>query len=563
MSGNLTLTNFERFQALINSLTLKLKAENIVKRIWARDYTVWKNDPAEISNRLGWLDSPENMESGIPEISDFADNINYEKIPNVLLMGMGGSSLAAEFFGSVKIKDKSRFNFDVIDSTHPGVVKRYSDNLDPSQTLYIASTKSGGTAETISLLKYFYNLVRDSVGKKRVGAHFVAITDPGSGLEKIARENGFHKIFLNDPDIGGRFSALSYFGLVPAALNEWNISSLLERARQMSEKCRREDKNPGFFLGVLIGWLAVKGLNKPTIILPESSKLFGAWIEQLIAESTGKDGKGVLPIVVGDIGDICCYADDRYLVLLKIAGDNTGDEAFENARKAGIPAIRIDLEDLYDFGEQFFMWEFATAVAGHMLKINPFNQPDVESAKSAAAEMVNTYRSNGKLSKPESITIEEGIDLYKPFSGKSLKWALESFFKEAKNLRGSYISIQAYLDPVQQIRQLLDEFKTEVEKKLKLPVTVGFGPRYLHSTGQLHKGDSGKGFFIQLMEDYEPELLIPDDFGRPDGSIAFGALIKAQCIGDRKGLLQAKRNVLSIRFNADTIKGLERLISGL
>ena len=563
MSGNFTLTNFERFQALIDSFILKLKEDDITKRILAKDYTVWNADPGEISNRLGWLDSPESMESRISEISKFANDINSEKISNILLMWMGGSSLAAIFFGSVKVKDKSRFNFYVIDSTHPGVVKRYSDILDPSQTLYIASTKSGGTVETISLLKYFYNFVRDSVGEKRVGERFVAITDPGSGLEKIAREYNFRKVFLNDPDIGGRFSALSCFGLVPAVLNEWDISLLLQNARQTSEKCRREDKNPGFFLGVLMGCLAVKETNKMTIVLPESYELFGAWIEQLIAESTGKDGKGVLPIVRGDNGDVFGYADDRYLVHLKMAGDNTGDETFEKARKAGIPSIRIDLEDIYDFGGQFFMWQFATAVAGHILKIHPFNQPNVESAKSAAGEMVKVCKSDGTFPEPESVMFDENIELYEPYSGNSLNLVFENFFKDAIDMTGSYISIQAYLDPVQQARQLLDKFKLKMEKKFKLPVTIGIGPGYLHSTGQLHKGDSGRGFFIQLMENYEPELSIPDDFGRPAASIAFGTLIKAQCIGDRKALLQAKRNVLSIVFNADTISGLEKLISEL
>jgi len=563
MPENLTLSNFESFRSAINGLVRKLKADDIVNRIWAKDHTVWKNDPAEISNRLGWLDCPESMKGRIPEILKSIDDLKSEKISDVLLMGMGGSSLSPAFFGSVKIKEKSRFNFHVIDSTHPGVVKKYSESLNPSKTLYITSTKSGGTVETNSLLKYFYNVVRDCVGEKYVGNHFVAITDPGSRLEKIARENNFRKIFLNDPEIGGRFSALSYFGLFPAALCEWDISLLLERARQMSEKCRRDENNPGVLLGTLIGCLALEGVNRLSISLPKQFELFGSWIEQLIAESTGKDGKGVLPIICGNIEKESERCDDRYFAYYKIKGGSTHDEAFKNVVKSGISSIQIDLGDIYDFGGQFFLWGFAVAVAGHLLQINPFNQPNVESAKLAAREMVNACKSDGKLPETESVKIGENIELYGNYPGNSLNSVFEEFFIKAKNTTGSYISIQAYLNPVQRVKQLLDKFKMEVENKLRLPTTIGFGPRYLHSTGQLHKGDSGSGFFIQLMENYEPELLIPDEFGQGDGSIAFGTLIKAQCVGDREALLQAKRNVLSIAFNADTMKGLEGLISAL
>jgi len=563
MPEDLALANFARFQSLIDNFNRKLKLNDIVKRIWDKDFTVWKTDPDEISNRLGWLYSPESMTKHIPEISRFVEGLESENISDVLLMGMGGSSLSPEFFGSVIVKEKPRFNFHVIDSTHPGVVKKYSEILNPSETLYITSTKSGGTVETISLLKYFYNFVRNSVGQKYVGNHFVAITDPGSGLEKIAGENNFRKIFLNDPEIGGRFSALSYFGLLPAGLCGWDISLLLERAGRMSEKCRRDEDNPGILLGSLIGCLALGGLNRLSILLPGQFGLFGAWIEQLIAESTGKEGKGVLPIICGPDWIEPEYTDNRYFVFLKMEGDDTHDEAIKTTIEAGIPSIQIDLGDVYDFGGQFFLWGFATAIAGYILKINPFDQPNVESAKVAAREIVDAFRAYGRPTEPESMKVERDINIYKPFSENSLESVFESFFEEPKKKKDSYISIQAYLDPVQPVRRLLDEFKMKMENKLLLPVTVGFGPRYLHSTGQLHKGDSGSGYFIQLMQNYMPELLIPNEIGQGDGSIAFGTLIKAQCIGDRNALLQAKRNVLSIVFDADKIEGLERLISAI
>lgn len=560
MPKRLMLHNFQKYSSKIENLNCHLKENNILRRIWSKDYTVWSDNPDEISNRLGWLDSPERMESRIPEITAFAEDLNSDQMSDILLMGMGGSSLAAEFFASVKIKDKSRFRFHVISSTHPGVVKKYYDNLDPSKTLYIASTKSGGTVETISLLKFFHNSARDRLGTEDAGEHFVAITDPGSGLEKVAREMRFRKIFLGDPEVGGRFSALSYFGLVPATLCGWDISLLLQRARLISDECKREENNPGFSLGTLLGLLALQGVDKLFVSLPGRLKLFGAWIEQLMAESTGKDGKGVLPIICVDIEQDSIYTDGAYLVDLRINNDNTDNGAHGELMKSGLPAMQIGLDDIYDFGGQFFLWGFATALAGHIMNINPFNQPDVEAAKSAAREMVESYKSRGKIPEPESRTIEKSIDFYEPFSGNSLGSIMIWFIKKAESMSGSYISIQAYLYPDERVRELLDELKTKIKERSGLPVTIGFGPGYLHSTGQLHKGDSGNGFFIQLMEDYGPELVIPDDFGVPDGSIAFGTLIKAQCIGDRKALLQGQRNVLSVRFNTDTAKGLERLI---
>lgn len=561
MSKRLMLHNFQKYSSKIENLNRRLKENNILKRIWSRDYTVWSDSPDEITNRLGWLDNPERMESRIAKITAFAEDIRSGQISDILLMGMGGSSLAAEFFASVKVKDELRFRFHVISSTHPRVVEKYYDNLDPSKTLYIASTKSGGTVETISLLKFFYNSARDRLGEENTGKHFVAITDPGSGLEKIAREKKFRRIFLGDPEVGGRFSALSYFGLVPAALCGWDISLLLQRARSISDECKREENNPGFSLGTLLGLLALEGVDKLLVSLPGRFELFGAWIEQLIAESTGKDGKGILPIVCGGIEQDSIYTEGAYLVDLTIKGDSTHDGVYEGLLKSGLPLIQIGLDDIYDFGSLFFLWGFATALTGHIMNINPFDQPDVEAAKSAAREMAGLYKSEGKLPEPESQTMEKNIDFYKPFSGNSLDSVLEWFIKKAKSVSDSYISIQAYLNPVERVRELLDRLKSKIEEKSGLPVTIGFGPGYLHSTGQLHKGDSGRGFFIQLMEDYGPELVIPDDFGSPDGSITFGTLIKAQCIGDRKALLQAQRNVLSIRFNADTTKGLERLIS--
>jgi glucose-6-phosphate isomerase len=563
MPENLIVSNIEAVYPGFEDNLKKQGIDNVTERIWARDYTLWNDRPDEISNRLGWLDCPSNMKGRIREISEFVESIKSNGYTDVLLMGMGGSSLAPEFFGTAGSGENSGLSFHVIDSTHPRVIKELSDSLDPDRTLFIASTKSGGTVETVSLLKYFYNFARDHTSESIAGRRFVAITDPGSELEKIARDLEFRKVFLNDPDIGGRFSALSYFGLVPAALNGWDLSLLLDRAERMSAICRFGKENPGSYLGALLGILASKGRNKLKLVLSDSLGIFGDWLEQLIAESTGKGGKGILPIICEEVGSLSRRHDDVYFICLKMSGDSSRDDDLIKVASSGLPYIIINLDDIYDAGGQFFLWEFAIAVAGYIMKIHPFDQPDVESAKAAAREMVRVYESDGALPGPEGRDIDDDIRLYGDFSGNSFNSYLNDFLTGADDIESSYISVQAFLRPREEIRKSLNEFGKKIERKLGLPVTIGFGPRYLHSTGQLHKGDSGRGFFIQLMERYEPDLLIPDDYVSADGRISFGTLIKAQCLGDREALLKGGRQVVTLGFNFDTIRGIKRLIGSI
>jgi len=560
MMENLRVFNIENMKSAFDEVRGGLNAEDVIDRIWGRDHTVWKEDPVEISNRLNWLDCPVSMKENIPGISDFVEEIKSGDFSDILLMGMGGSSLAPEFFGSAMVGENSGIRFQVADSTHPAAIGEISKSLDPLRTLFITSTKSGGTIETISLLKYFYNLARANGNEHEIGSHFIAITDPGSGLVKIAEDLNFRKVFLNDPGIGGRFSALSYFGLLPAALTGWDISLLLERAGQMSQRCRLPDNNPGATLGALLGFMAGTGRNKLRLFSSPSIGMFGDWLEQLIAESTGKEGKGILPVICGDIEMGDYKTGDEFYVYLQAKNGDSDENDFKKLIENGIPSIQLELDDIYDIGGQMFLWEFAIAMAGHVMGIQPFDQPNVESAKAAAKEMIEVHKSDGVLPEPQSHDVDGNLTIYGDFRVNSARSLLDDFLAKATSRPGAYISVQAYLNPIEEVRRLLGELKKMLTGKTGLPVTVGYGPRYLHSTGQLHKGDSGDGFFIQLMENYQPDLPIPDGFRSPNGEITFGTLIRAQCLGDRDALIKGNRSVLTMDFKASTIKGLADLI---
>jgi len=364
-------------QSTIDRALMEIRDEKIITRIWRHDHTVWKQDPAEITNRLGWLHLPEKMVEMLPNIQSFVDELRHEGYRHALLMGMGGSSLAPEVFRFTFGVREGYLDLAVIDSTDPGAVSSFSEKLDPLKTLYIASTKSGGTVETLSFLKFFFNQTIDAVGAQEAGQHFIAITDPGSGLETLAKKLNFRKIFLNDPDIGGRYSALSYFGLVPAALIGTDVSNLLDRAITMACNnegcnCPIEGNNSGAWLGAIMGELALSGKDKLTLILSPGISHFGSWVEQLVAESTGKEGKGILPVDGEALLTPDTYADDRLFVYLRLNGNSAFDKKIQALEEAGHPVVKIRLRDIYDLGAEFFRWEIATAIAGYRLGINPF-----------------------------------------------------------------------------------------------------------------------------------------------------------------------------------------------
>ncbi len=542
------------YQTQVDAALAELRDQNILSRIWAHDHTVWKPEPTEITNRLGWLHSPEVMMENIPEISAFVDSVRTEGLTHALLLGMGGSSLAPEVFRFTFGVKKGYLDLMVLDSTDPGAVLAHERRLDLVKTLFIVSTKSGGTVETFSFFKYFYNRVAVKVGKEKAGRHFAAITDPSSGLADTARDYNFRKTFLNDPNIGGRYSALSYFGLVPAALIGMDLKKLLERAQRLASDTSSD--NTGVRLGAIMGELAVAGRDKVTLVASPGIANFGAWVEQLIAESTGKEGRGILPVDGEELGAPKVYANDRLFAYLRLEGDATHDRKIEALKKAGHPVVQHNLRDRYDLGGEFFRWEMATAIAGRRLKVNPFDQPNVESAKVLARNMV-AYQKAGKLPELKSTLSTDGITVYTDTLAATLTDAMNNFLKQAQPGR-SYAAIQAYVTPTPETDSVLNLLRLRI-RDLKLATTVGYGPRFLHSTGQLHKGDAGHGLFIQLTSDAEEDVPIPDKAGQSGSSITFGVLKLAQSLGDRQALLDAGRHVIRFHLGKDVLGGIKHL----
>lgn len=561
------------YQATVENALADLRKNKIIDRIWKHDHSVWKPDPTEITNRLGWLHSPEVMIDAIPEINAFVDEVRAEGFTQALLLGMGGSSLAPEVyrftFGLRRgdPADPPYIDIAVLDSTDPGAVLAHDRRLDPAKTLYIVSTKSGGTVETFSFFKCFYNRVMFELGNQKAGAHFVAITDPGSGLQQTAKQYNFRKTFINDPNIGGRYSALSYFGLVPAALIGVDLNILLKRTLSMAGTCKNENiqldgENTAACLGVIMGEMAAAGRDKLTIITSPAIFSFGAWAEQLIAESTGKEGKGVLPVDGENILSPDDYAQDRFFVYLRLDGDSRHDEKVNALIAAGQPVVQLSMQNVYDLGSEFFRWEFTTIIAGRRLGINPFDQPNVESAKVLSRQMVAAYEKQGKLPDLPSTLRNDGITVYADELSATAAESLEKFLARASSGR-SYVALQAYLTPSSKTDAALQTLRTRIQTKRRLATTVGYGPRFLHSTGQLHKGDAGNGLFIQFTADMPEDVPIPDEAGSEKSSITFGVLKMAQALGDRQALLDAGRRVIRFDLGKDVEGGLKKLADAI
>ena len=555
------------YQEQVEAALEELRRDRIMPRIWEHDYTVWDSEPDEIINRLGWLHSPDQMPSAVKRIQALAEELRDEGYTHALLLGMGGSSLAPEMFRKTFGVEHGYLDLGVLDSTDPGTVSDWAKRLDPARTLFIVSTKSGGTVETLSFFKYFYNRVVARVGRHQAGRHFIAITDPGSKLAEIAEEYGFRATFLNDPNIGGRYSALSYFGLVPAALIGVDLEKLLDRAHTAAcncdgSNCPQEGDNLGGKLGVILGELAKAGRNKLTLVPSLSVASFADWVEQLIAESTGKDGQGIVPVVGETLGAPDVYGNDRLFVHLRLESDSTQDESLRVLEQAGHPVVRLELNDLYDLGAQFFLWEMATAVAGYRLGIQPFNQPDVEAAKILARQMVAAYQKQGALPEQKPDIQIGGISIYfdQPDSGlpDTPGESLHSFLELAQE--DAYVAVQAYVQPTPEIDRILTLLRTHIRAYTQLATTVGYGPRFLHSTGQLHKGDAGKGLFIQFTSEPMQDVAVPDVGGSEASSISFGVLQLAQALGDRQALLDNGRHVVRYHLGRDALSGLKSIV---
>ncbi len=531
----------------------------IIPRIWRKDWTVWKNKPSEIANRLGWLFCPENSLKDLPAIRKFMEQPRRMRFSHAVLLGMGGSSLAPLVMADVFRTSRSGLELEVLDSTDPAAVLGIKKRFHPAKTLYIISSKSGTTAETMSFLNFFWNQSSESLGKKRATGHFVAVTDPDSPLAELARGLGFY-LFLADPEIGGRFSALSVFNLLPAALKGIRTWDILRSGNDMALGCRKASDlraNPGAHLGILLAVLASHGRDKLTLVLPPQLETFGLWLEQLIAESTGKEGRGILPVTGEEIGPPDVYGADRLFVQIKAPGGSAEEPAMERLKEAGFPLISLHLPSLSGLGGQFFLWEFATAVAGFFLEINPFDQPNVESAKKKTREVLAVFRQEGVMPEENPLFQQEGIAVFSDVKAASLEAWSELFLGQAGP--GDYIALQVFLAPDRRKDVVLARLRTKLRAKTGLAVTSGYGPRYLHSTGQLHKGDRGNGLFIQVTADDRQDVPIPDEPGSPGASLSFGVLKAAQARGDMAALKSAGRRIARFHLDNATPKELGKI----
>jgi transaldolase/glucose-6-phosphate isomerase len=506
----------------------KAQAENVAKGIWQKDESLWGGPGVpEIGNRLGWLTISEKMMEHADELSEFADRARADGLENAVLLGMGGSSLGPEVIRQSYGDIPGGMRLHVLDSTDPGAVLEVERAVDLDKTLFIVSSKSGGTVETLSHMRYFF----ERTG--RDGSRFVAVTDPGSPLVDLARERGFRRVFENDPDIGGRYSVLSYFGLVPAALAGVNVEAMLHRAQVAEQNCAHFETgggNSGLWLGLAMGQFALLGRDKATFIVSPPIESFGLWVEQLIAESTGKEGKGILPVAGEPLGDPEEYGEDRVFAYLRDPdrADNDVDSRLEALAQAGHPTVSLAVHGAADLGRIFFFAEFATAVAGWVLGINAFNQPNVQEAKD------NTAR-----------VLKEGLPAVDPGDLEELL---------GKAAPPHYVALMAYVKPSPEFDAAIAELRTKIRARNRATTTFGYGPRFLHSTGQMHKGGPPTGLFLQLVHDGDEDVEIPE------AGYTFGHLKNAQAFGDLQTLRDHGLPAVQVRLEGDPVEAVRRLL---
>ena len=536
----------------------ELRKRRFAARLWEKDPSLWKEDPeaqAIIRNALGWLDVVEHMAAVYPDLLLFAREVREAGFQHVVHIGMGGSSLAPLLFQKAFPVGRDGLPLTVLDTTDPATIRHVEESIPLEHTLFIIATKSGTTAETIALRDYFYARLQDIKGKA-AGSHFVAITDPGSPLIDQARRQRFRRVFKNFRDIGGRYSALSYFGLVPAVLMGIDIGALLERAARMvhaNSPHRGEENAPGILLGAALGELALQGRDKVTFITSPTLATLGLWLEQLIAESTGKEGKGILPVALEPLGEAGVYGDDRVFVYiyLKDEADERIRQQLNTLQKQGHPLILVELTDLLDLGQEFFRWEIATATAGAVLGINAFDQPNVQESKDNTNRLIAQVAETGVLPEPQPIAEEQGLRFFGEGTGTSAQELLQKFFAQAQP--GHYFAIQAYMTETEEVTNELQRIRLLVRDRLHVATTLGYGPRFLHSTGQYHKGGPNTGLFLQLTVDDVEDLPIPD---RP---YTFGTFKRAQALGDLEALRHHGRKVIRVHLGADWTTALHHL----
>ena len=535
----------------IDKSTEEWRASAKIRRLWQKDKSVWTGD--DENKWLGWLNSPARAD--VADYEDFAQRVKGQKFTDAVVLGMGGSSLGPEVLAETFARKSGFPKLHVLDSTDPAQVRAMEANVDLARTLFIVSSKSGGTTEPNVMKDYFFDRVSKAIGADKAGHRFIAVTDPGSSLEKVARKQGFARIFYGEPTIGGRYSVLSPFGLVPAAAAGIDVRSLIKHTLSMVRSCGADvppHENPGVQLGLAMGLAGLEGRDKVTISSSRKIAGFGAWAEQLIAESTGKDGKGLIPIDGEPLGDPSLYGNDRFFIDLRTEGENDAahDEKLAALEQAGHPVVRIVVKSIDHIGQEFFRFEIATAVAGSVLGINPFNQPDVEAAKIKTRELTAAFEKTGALPSEKPVVSTDGADLYTDeHNAAELRKAgadgtLGSWIKAhlARSHSGDYVALLAYIERNKVFIDALQKMRLAVRDKRHLATCAEFGPRFLHSTGQAYKGGPDSGVFLQITADEAEDLPVPGQ------KASFGVIKAAQARGDFDVLTERGRRALRVHL---------------
>jgi len=554
------------YQPSVTRQLQRMQDEHFARRFWQKDPTLWKpqdkTDPnvqASIRNGMGWLHVAEIMHANLPSLQQFVAEVRAEGFTDVVHMGMGGSSLAPWVFQHSFPPSDGFLKLHVLDTTDPESIQRLEQRIPLDRTLFIVASKSGTTAEPVAFNDYFYAQVKTIKGEQ-AGQQFIAITDPDTALVDVAKARGFRKIFLNFKDIGGRYSALSYFGMVPAALMGIDVAELLSRAEQLRhacEACVPVTENPALVLGACLGILARQGRDKVTFLVEPPMETLGLWLEQLLAESTGKEGRGLLPVANESVGKPAVYGSDRLFVHinLKDQQDPKMAQAVKALEDAGHPVVRIQVLDLLDLGQEFLRWEIATAVAGSILGINAFDQPNVQESKDNTERLLKVVADNGHLPDEEPLLSQGELQLFARLDAvqdaRTISEALDHWL--ALGYPGYYIALMAYFIESAETETMLQEIRQYFRDSQKLATTLGYGPRFLHSTGQYHKGGPNHGLFLQLTAADQVQLPIPGC------AYDFGVFKQAEALGDLQSLQQHGRRVIRIDLGANPAKGLTQL----
>ncbi|MCA1594892.1 MAG: bifunctional transaldolase/phosoglucose isomerase [Chloroflexi bacterium] len=553
-------------QEKVDARLAQMQQATFGRRYWEKDPTLWKPDAAHakvIRNRLGWMTVADCMLEKVDELRRFADQAKRDGFTHAVVLGMGGSSLCPEALARTFQKAPGYLRLLVLDSTYPDTIRGIEADIPLETTLFIVSSKSGGTLEPNSFYQYFRKRVEE-LGTANPGSHFVAITDPGTSLEKLAADAGFRKTWSNPPDIGGRYSALSYFGLVPAVLMGIDIRGMLESAVRMEHSCDAglgAADNAGLRLGAIMAEAAAAGRNKVTVVASPSIAAFGMWAEQLIAESTGKEGQGLVPVDAEPLGAPGVYGSDRLFINVQLESDPEPAGQLAALEASGHPVVRIQMADRIDLAEEFYRWEMAIGAAGALMGIDSFDEPNVQESKDNTRRVLDEFKATGKLPVEEPAATGDGIALYlspgdagRP-GGNSIEEILRQFFAQAQP--GDYAAFMAYVRPTDESWRALQQTRVSVRDRFRIATTTGYGPRFLHSTGQLHKGGPATGLFVQITAEPQQDAPIP---GEP---YSFGVLVGAQAAGDLRALRDHGLRVIRLHLqNGDRdLTKIQELVS--